>query len=56
MITLKEFFYGYVHLKNKGYSVDIIETTKQNISVLNSTILKLLELLSKLTSLRILEH
>ncbi len=48
----KEFFYGYVHLKNIGYSVDIIETTKQNISVLNSTILKLLErLLSKLTKL-----
>jgi len=48
----KEFFYGYLHLKDKGYSVDIIETNKLNTSELIRSILQFTEgLFSKFTKL-----
>tara|TARA_B110000003_G_scaffold252258_1_gene266667 strand:+ start:684 stop:1832 length:1149 start_codon:yes stop_codon:yes gene_type:complete len=48
----KEFFYGYLHLRDKGYSVDIIETNKINTSKLIRYALKFTErLFSKFTKL-----
>ena len=48
----KEFFYGYLHLRDKGYIVDIIETNKLDTSELIRSILKYTErLFSKFTKL-----